>query len=219
MARGGIRKDAPQRAISHEIGYHCPCETWEYWEKLFSKQFSPKFRDDIIIALVDFSTYRKSHQAPALSGLEVRLDAKQIQRDLVATIKGRAYATPEIEQFVKCHSLRRLHDSPSELASDILIEFEFASEDFLIERPEPKPLFTRVFFDLFYSNGFNVSLGSAGTIYGENGMRPEDRSRDVPETPFVEFIRRCLWQVGPSASFCARVRKTIQNCPICSKLK
>jgi hypothetical protein len=154
-----------------------------------------------------------------ISGLKVHLDAKQIKRDLVATIKSGAYATPEIEQFVKYHSLRRPDDSPSELAGNILIEFEFAPEEFLIERPEPKPLFTRVFFDLFHSHGFNVSLGSAGTIYGKDGMSPKDRSKGVPESPFVEFVRCCLWQVGSSASFNARVRKIIQNCQICSKLK
>ncbi len=219
MTRGSIRKDAPQRANFQEIKYHCPCETWEHWEALFSKELSPEFRNKIIIALVDFSSYREAYEKPVVSRLKVRLDAKQIKRDLVATIKSGAYATPEIEEFVKCHSLGNPGGSPSELASNILIDFEFAPEDFLMERPEPKPLFTRVLFDLFHSHGFNVSLGSSATIYAKDGMSPKDRSDGVPETPFVEFVRCCLWKFQSSASFSARVRKIIQSCRICSKLK
>jgi|GEM_PF-3572245 len=221
MTRGSNRQDVPLPAIGEEIGRDCPVENWEYWESetRFSQVFSTALRKEIALALADLRSYRRAYDQPTEPRGGMRLDPKQIKRDLKKAIREGAYPSETIERFVVIHSMDIPSATVSERAGYVLSEFSDAPEDFLVERPAPNPLFTRVFYELFHRHGLNVSLGSSGTLYEEGGMSKKARAKAAPETPFVEFARRCIWETSnSSASFCARVRKEIQRCAICSKL-
>lgn len=211
--------DVPAPPSGDCINRNCPVESWEYWEGRFGQTFAPKLRNEIALAMTDLRAYRKTYDAPAATENGKRLDATEIKRALKKAIKSGSYPTPAIARFVVLHSTDLPFASVAEKANHVLNGFTEVPEDYLMERAQPAPLFTRVLYEMFHRHGMNVSLGSAGTLYGEDGMSPEARSKDAPETAFVEFVRRVVSeQKNPSASYCARVRKVIQRCPICSKL-
>ncbi|SOC11036.1 hypothetical protein [Rhodobacter maris] len=219
MTRGSNRHDVPSQLGDDWINYDCPVESWEYWEGRFGQAFALKLRNAIALAMTDLRTYRKNYDAPAVTENGRRLDAGEIKRALKKAIKNGSYPSQTIARFVVLHSTDSPFASVAEKASQILGGFTEAPEDYLMERARPETLFTRVLCEMFHRHGMNVSLGSAGTLYGKDGMSPEARSKDAPETAFVEFVRRVVAeQSNPSASYCASVRKVIQRCPICSKL-
>ena len=196
----------------------CPVESWEYWEGRFGQAFALKLRNEIALAMTDLRTYRKTYDAPAATENGKRLDATEIKRALKKATKSGSYPTPAIARFVVTHSTDFPFASVAEKASHVLDGFTEAPEDCLMERARPAPLFTRILYEMFHRHGMNVSLGSAGTLYGKEGMSPKARAKDAPETAFVEFVRRVVSeQKNPSANYCASVRKVIQRCPVCSK--
>lgn len=218
MTRGSHRMDLPASGAGW-IDRTCSVEVWEYWESRFGQGFSATLRNEIAVALSDFRAYSKTHYEQTGSDEFTRLDVKQIKRELKATIRSGSYRSPKIQRLVETYSPRGQGATVAQKTTLFLEEFKTCPNDFLIERPDPKPLYTKVFYDLFHRHGMNVSFGSAGTLYGKEGMSAEARVKDAPETPFVEFTRRCIWEEqNPSAAFCARVRKLIQRCPVCSKL-
>jgi hypothetical protein len=219
MTRGSNRRDVPSESSSGFINFDCPVESWGYWERRFAQTFKPKLRIAIALTMTDLRKYRDSYDEPEKSSTGQRLDSKAVKRALKKTIKTGIFPSSEIAQFVVLHSTDLPNASVSEKAHHVLLGFTQASQDYLMERSQPSPVFTRVFYELFHSHSLNVSLGSAGTLYGKEGMGPKEREKAAPETPFVEFVRRCVWeQRNSSASFCAKVRKTIQRCQICTKL-
>lgn len=214
MTRGSNRKDLPTFGQASWINHACPVETWEYWEneKRFGTAFSPRLRTEISVVLADFHSYSAAYLQRAASSEHARLDAKQIKRKLKAFIKSGYYQSAEIEDFVEIHSTGLPHATVSERAAYILEEFTAAPDDFLMDRPMPKQFYTRALYKMFTDHGINVSLGSAGTLYGKGGMCPKARVKAAPETPFVEFVRRCIWQVAnSSASFCGRIQGLIKT--------
>lgn len=197
----------------------CPVETWAYWEERFGQAFSQRFRNEIAWALSEQSNYRKTYDKPAIAESGRRLDATEIKRALRKAIKNGSYLCQTISEFVVRHSTDLPFASVAEKANYVLNGFIEAPEDYLMERDQPETHYTRIFYEMFHRHGMNVSLGSAGTLYGKGGMSPEARAKDAPETAFVEFVRRVVSeQTNPSASYCARVRKTIQRCHVCSML-
>lgn len=218
MPRGSHRHDAPSKSRAAWINYNSPVESWECWENThrFGQPFTPALRKEIALAMTDLSAYRESYQAPPSSNNGQRLDAKQIQRELKAAMNNGAFSNPNTRDLVIAHCPHLPDASDAELARDIWDDFKQCPTDFLMERPMPNPLFTRVFFEIFHRHKMNVSIGSAGTLYG---MSPIAREKQAPETPFAEFVRRSVWRAPhSSASFSARVRKIVQRCPICSNL-
>lgn len=219
MTRGSNRMDAPSSPSFEWLNYDCPIESWEYWKARFGQAFTPKLRNAIALAMTDLRDYRKTYGAPAVAENDKRPDATDIKRALKKTIKSGSYPSPIIAWFVEQHSADLPFASVAEKASQVLGGFTVSPEDYLMERPSPETSYTRAFYKMFHCHGMNVSLGSAGTLYGKGGMSREARANDAPETAFVEFVRRVVSrQRNPSASYCASVRKVIQRCPICSKL-
>ena len=215
MTRGSHRKDLPTSGQAAWINDACPVETWEYWEseKRFGTAFSPPLRTEIRFVLADFQSYSAAYKQRAASSEHARLDAKQIKRNLKAVIKSGDYQSAEIQDFIEIHSTELLHATVGERAAYILKEFTAAPDDFLMDRPMPKQVYTRALYKILTDHGINVSLGSAGTLYGKGGMSPETRAKAAPETPFVEFVRRCVWQVDhSSARFCGRIQGLIKTC-------
>lgn len=220
MTRGSNRKDVAMPGQAYWINYECPVANWEYWEgeNRFGQAFTLQLRKEIALALSDFRAHLNSYEAQAGTTEGKRLDVKEIKRELKASIRIGSYRRAEIQRLVESHSTVLPNATVSEKAAYILAEFTACPDDFLAERPMSKPLFTRVLYEIFHRHGMNVSLGSAGTLYGKEGMSPEARAKDAPETPFVEFVRRCIWGNHVSASFCGRIQGLIKNCEVCSKL-
>lgn len=219
MTRGSNRHDVPKKSDAEWISYDCPVESWEYWEGRFTKAITSRLRKDIALAMTDLSNYRKIYDAPGVAENGRRLDTTEVKRALAKAIRSGSYPDPTVARFVLLHSTDLPFAGVAEKANHVINGFTETPEDYLMERAQPEPLFTRILYELLRRHGMNVSLGSAGTLYGKGGMSPEARAKDAPETAFVEFVRRVVSeQRKPSARYCASVRKVIQRCPVCSKL-
>ncbi len=206
MTRGSNRRDLPTSG-SGFIDYSCPVESWEYWEsdEKFAQEFSQKFRIDIARVMFDYRQNSKDYEKKV-----DRLDAKQIKRRLKAAGKHGTSPDPRLVQLVELNYLGLPDATFAEKANYILSDFVENSDDFLMERPDPKPLFTRVLHDLFRANGFNDLLGSTNYRYA---LTKEHRQIDPLETAFIEFVRRCIWGEDRTPEFCDKVGKTIQKSP------
>lgn len=213
MRRGSHRQDVPlNRNFGDWVNYDCPVESWEYWEKLFGQEFPPDLRNEIAHYLSWLRAHRNAYNHPTPAHTGQRLDAKQIKRDLKKVIKNGVYFNETIKHFIEIHSTDLPDANATEKAGYVLNEFSENSEDFLIQRHLPEPMFTCEFYSLFQRHGLNVSLGSAGTLFGKGGMDAKAREKSAPETPFVEFVRRCVWKApNSSASFCAKISGEIRE--------
>jgi hypothetical protein len=214
MTRGGNRRDVPTSG-TRWIDYSCPVETWDYWEERFKRPFSPELRIAIAKVMFDFRNYSDDWNAEAdLTGKE-RLDSKQIKRSLKAALKNAAIIDPKLRNLVEIHCLDMPEATFAEKVNYILHEYADDPDGFTMEHSMPKPLYTGALYELLRSNDHNVAIYSASTVYGRDGMDPKARKKGVPETPFVEFVRLCIWHFpASSASFCARIRKEVQRLPV-----
>jgi hypothetical protein len=205
VTRGSNRRDIPTSGSSW-IDYSCPIETWEYWQgkDQFGQEFSPALRSDIARALFDFRNYQKSWEVERID----RLDAKQIIRGLKAAEKTGECSNSKLQRFININCLNMPDTTLIEKAGYLLKEFAANADDFTMERPQPRPYFTCVLYEILQRHGHNVSLGSVGVRYS---MSKEAREDDPLETAFIEFVRRCLWGADRSLKFCARVQKVIQR--------
>lgn len=193
------------------IDYSCPVETWEYWEDRFKRPFSPELRTEIARALFDFRNHRVDYD----SRKKDRLDSKQIKMGLKAAEKTGTCPDPEMQRFVELHSSHLLDATFAEKAGYVLKKFSLTPDDFTMERPNPNTLYTRVLYEILHRHGMNVSRGSVAEL---NSIKDQSKDNDAPETAFVEFVRLCIWDRGPSVKFCYSIQALIKRCPICSKL-
>ncbi len=214
MVRGSKRSDIPSPPRTEWINHDCPIESWEYWESenKFSQKFTPELRLKISGVMNDLADRRRIYSNPQEADPATRIDPKQIERDLKKTIRNGIYQNERIEYLIVSHDTDLIGVKISEKSKKFFGEFINNPEDFLIKRAKAEPKATWNLYELFKRHGFNVSLGSSGTLFGKEGMSAKARKTDVPETPFVEFARRCVWgEPHPSARFCARVMKEIQR--------
>ncbi len=212
MTRGSNRRDVPTSGVGW-IDYSCPAETWEYWEgkDKFAREISPALRIDIAKNLSYFRDYHNDWKAEKKD----RWDMKRIMRGLKAAEKTGMCPDSKLQRFVEVHCLDLLEKTLADKVRYLLQEIADKPEDFTMERPLPKPLYTRILYDLFSDNGFNDLLGSTNARYA---LSKETRDDDPLETAFIEFVRLCIWKDDPkvtrSVKFCNRVSKAIQERPV-----
>lgn len=211
MTRGSNRRDLPTFGAGW-IDYSSPIETWEYWEERFKRRFSPELRTEIARALFDFRSHRVDYDA----GKKDRLDSKQIKRGLKASEKTGVCTDRELRRFIEMQSLHLPNSTLAEKATYVLKEYSEYPADYTMERPNPNTLYTRALYEIFHRQNMSVSLGSVAEL---NSIKDHSKDNDAPETAFVEFVRRCIWDEGPSVNLCYSIQGLIKRCPICSKLR